>query len=116
MKQRGILFATAFVTVVAVADPLPSRPVELPILSREQQMANDAAEAAVRYVVAPPIVESNSAVSERVRSITINDRGRRCVVEVTYNGAMDQKAESGSQLPSGWLVSKLGCSPALASR
>lgn len=72
--------------------------------STEEQMQIDAAAAARRYVASLPVVESNSAISDRVRAITINDRGRRCVIEVTYNGSNKYK-----DLPSGWLVSKDGC-------
>lgn len=78
--------------------------VRLPWPSPEAQIANDAATAALDHVNRHTVVESNTAVSDRVRAIAVNDRGRRCVIEVHYTGSSKNK-----DLPSGWLISKDGC-------
>ena len=84
----------------------------LPAQSAAEKLAAEAAAAAVRYVVAPPRIEENTQISERVRSITVVDQGRRCVVEVTYVGALNHpRPAQEPSLPAGWLVSKASCTP-----
>ena len=84
----------------------------LPTQSAAEKLAAEAASTAVRYVVAPPLIEENTQISERARSITLVDQGRRCVVEVTYVGALDHPRPAQQPTPpAGWLVSKANCTP-----
>lgn len=108
MKLRNILLIAYLALPVAYAAQPPA--ASIPTQSHEEKMKSDAAVAAVRYVVTPPLVESNAAISDRVRSITIIDRERRCVVEVTFSGVLNPKTADDRALPSGWLVSKASCS------